>query len=155
VNGPKLLIWGLVGALLAAVAIALVKPATPVRDDVDGGGARKAIAAGARVIDVRTAGEFSVGHLPGAENVPIDTLTQVAGSWDRKTPVLVYCATGARSLNAAQWLSANGFERVYNLEGGIVAWDGEVAKGPRPAAVASGAPSASGLPVLYEFYSDT
>jgi phage shock protein E len=154
-NGPRLLIWGLVAVLAVAFAITVIKPAGAVREDVDNAGAKKAIAAGARVVDVRTQGEFASGHIAGAENVPIDSLTQVAATWDRKVPVFVYCATGARSLNAAQWLSANGFAQVYNLKDGIIAWDGQVAKDTVPAAAVAAKPVASGLPVVYEFYSDS
>lgn len=154
-KGPKLLIWGLVAVLAIALGISLTKPAGPVREDVDSAGATKAIAAGAHIVDVRTPSEYESGHIPNAENVPVDSLTQVAANWDRKAPVLVYCATGARSENAAAWLTANGFEKVYNLKDGIVAWNGESVTDTKPVTASAGRQAATALPVLYQFYSDS
>ncbi len=101
---------------------------------------------------MRTVGEFEAGHIPGAENVPIDQLTSVATTWDRKQPVVVYCATGARSLNAASWLAANGFETVYNLKDGIVAWEGDVTSSGTASTPAEVTPTSR--PVVYEFFTE-
>jgi rhodanese-related sulfurtransferase len=71
------------------------------------------LAAGAQVVDVRTPGEFSSGHYAGAINVPVDTLGSKAkklGAADK--PVVVCCASGARSARAAGILRSAGFTDV-------------------------------------------
>lgn len=112
----------------------------------------KAIADGALVVDVRTAAEFSSGHIPGAVNVPVNEIEAAAAAWDKTRPVALYCATGSRSADAAATLGALGFESVYDLSGGIMAWEGDIEGGTTVAA--TGQPSASGLPIMYEFYTD-
>jgi rhodanese-related sulfurtransferase len=76
------------------------------------------------ILDVRTPGEFTQGHLSNALNIDYtsaDFKTKVAGL-DKTKPVFVYCATGIRSTSAAKTLSQLGFENIYNLSGGIQAW---------------------------------
>jgi rhodanese-related sulfurtransferase len=128
----------------------------PTAGNVDNTVARTLIEKGVRVVDVRTTAEFEAGHLPEAENVPLDQLPTAMTTWDTSKPILVYCATGARSSEALSMLAGAGFTAVYNLTQGIVAWDGEVTSGPagQVASTDAGAPSASGLPVMYEFYTD-
>lgn len=67
------------------------------------------------VIDVRSKLEFWLGHLPGAVNVPVDTLPQgldgLAGI-SPKSRILVYRASGARSASAAAILKQAGYQRV-------------------------------------------
>jgi rhodanese-related sulfurtransferase len=151
-KGPKLLIWGLGAMVLLALAIALTRPAGPVRADVSNRDLVQLQGQGARVIDVRSSGEFALGHIEGAENVPLDQLTDASKTWDRQKAIVVYCATGSRSYNAAQFLAAQGFQKVYNLKAGIVAWDGPVAKGT---AAPVAAMKTDGKPILIDFYSDT
>lgn len=77
---------------------------------------RAAVAAGARVVDVRSPGEFAGGHVPGAINVPVNELgrrIQELGATDK--PVVVYCASGARSASAAQALRRAGFADVLDV----------------------------------------
>ena len=74
-----------------------------------------------RLIDVRTAEEYAEGHLLGAENIDVkDTLfaERIKGVEGK---VAVYCRGGRRSLKAAEQLAASGCT-VYNLDGGILAW---------------------------------
>ncbi len=74
-----------------------------------------------RLIDVRTAEEYAEGHLAGAENIDVkDTLfaERIKGVEGK---VAVYCRGGRRSLKAAEQLVASGCT-VYNLDGGILAW---------------------------------
>lgn len=122
--------------------------------DVDNGRAAELIADGVRIVDVRTAAEFSMGHIPGAENVPVNELSSAIASWDKSAPVLVYCAVGDRSAGAMQTLVSAGFTNVYNLSAGIAAWDGDIVTGTEVAEAPAADPAASGLPVLYEFYTD-
>ncbi len=76
-----------------------------------------------RIIDVREPDEFSgeLGHLPGAELVPLATVAEVAASWPRTERIVVVCRSGGRSARAARQLVELGFERVFNLSGGMLA----------------------------------
>ena len=77
-----------------------------------------------RVIDVREPDEFSgdLGHIPGAELVPLATLAARARRWSKSVPIVVVCRSGARSTRAALELAAAGFTDVTNLAGGTVAY---------------------------------
>lgn len=77
-----------------------------------------------RVVDVRQPEEFTgpLGHIPGAELVPLATLPEASRTWPRDEALLVVCRSGARSASAAAQLVGAGFTRVYNLAGGMTAW---------------------------------
>lgn len=83
------------------------------------------------LLDVRQPGEYEGEHIPGAKLLPLPALKDGLRQLDSQKPVLVYCAVGGRSLAAAQLLSGFGFQEVYNLQGGIKAWQGLKAVGPR------------------------
>lgn len=152
-KGPKLLIWGLGVVLLLAVVLASIEPAPAVLEDIGNGRLEQLASDGALIVDVRTPAEYAAGHIPGARNVPVEQIQATAESWSKDRAVVVYCATGARSANAAQWLAANGFRAVYNLKDGIVAWDGETTRDDSGTVAADVPRSAAGLPVMYEFFS--
>ncbi|MET0401197.1 MAG: rhodanese-like domain-containing protein [Cystobacter sp.] len=78
---------------------------------------------GARRIDVREPEEFDgpLGHLPGAELVPLGLLEAASASWPREGPLLLICRSGKRSVTAARLLARRGFRRLYNLQGGMLA----------------------------------
>lgn len=78
---------------------------------------------GLRLIDVRQPEEFedALGHLPGAELVPLGTLGHAAADWDRHEPLVVVCRSGGRSGRAALGLLGMGFDRVVSLRGGMLA----------------------------------
>ena len=78
----------------------------------------------AHVLDLREPGEFSAGHIGGARNIPLGTLKSRLGEIDKwkEQPVLLHCATGNRSQSAAATLKAAGFKDVFNLRGGLGAW---------------------------------
>ena len=73
---------------------------------------------GARIVDVRTPEEYAIWHIPGAENVPLDTLRTQCTTWDTSRPVRLYCAVGFRSYLAYRILVQRGFEDVATLSGG-------------------------------------
>jgi len=77
-----------------------------------------------RIVDVRQPEEFegALGHIEGAELVPLATVSVVAGDWSRSDPILVVCRGGARGAAAANVLLEMGFEEVTNLSGGMIAW---------------------------------
>ncbi|MCB2191535.1 MAG: sulfurtransferase [Deltaproteobacteria bacterium] len=82
------------------------------------------------LLDVRQPGEYRKGHLAGAKFIPLPELQGRLDEIDREAPVVAYCAVGGRSRAAAQLLQGQGFKEVYNLEGGIKAWEGLTAEGP-------------------------
>ncbi len=76
------------------------------------------------VVDVRTPAEFAAGHIAGAIDVDLNGAafaTDVA-KLDPKSPYFVYCHSGNRSAQAVAYLRQRGFARVYELDGGIGAW---------------------------------
>ena len=83
------------------------------------------------VLDVRQPAEYEEVHLPGAKLVPLPELHHSIDELDPEKPVIVLCAVGGRSRVAAQLLSGMGFKEVYNLKGGIKAWQGLKSEGPR------------------------
>ena len=74
-----------------------------------------------RLIDVRTPKEYADGHLAGAENIDVKASDFAERIRDIKGTVAVYCRSGKRSLMAAEQLAKQGCT-VYNLNGGILAW---------------------------------
>jgi rhodanese-related sulfurtransferase len=77
------------------------------------------------ILDVRTPGEFARGHLKGAINLDFhgkDFQAQL-GHLDKRRSYLVHCAVGGRSARACKLMSELGFKSVYDLKGGIKAWE--------------------------------
>lgn len=79
----------------------------------------------AQLIDVRTAEEHSVSHLKNSQNICVtdDDFKEKAMSLNKNEPVYVYCKKGGRSARAAKVLKDLGFTKIYDLQGGITAWD--------------------------------
>ena len=65
---------------------------------------------GATILDVRTASEFKMGHIPGSTNISVDQLQKNLGRLNKNKPVITCCASGMRSGRAARVLKENGFE---------------------------------------------
>ena len=76
-------------------------------------------------IDVREPDELvsSLGQAPGVTNVPLATVPVRHHEFDKDKPTLIVCRSGGRSGQAAAWLAANGWPAVYNLAGGMLAWN--------------------------------
>lgn len=76
------------------------------------------------VLDVRTPGEYSQGFIEGAQNLDYRNpgFQAQAGKLDKDKTYFVYCRSGARSGAASDYMRANGFREVYDLQGGIQAW---------------------------------
>ncbi len=81
------------------------------------------VVAGAFLIDVRKPDEYSQKHIPGSINIPLDGLEKKIAGYvpDKQTEIIVYCAKGVRSRQAAEILTKLGYKNVYNL-GGIDQW---------------------------------
>lgn len=77
-----------------------------------------------QLIDVRTPIEYQQGFINGAKNLNLysSNFEQEINKLDKTKPVYVYCRSGRRSSNAAQILTKNGFKTIYDLQGGINAW---------------------------------
>ncbi|ABM61474.1 rhodanese-like domain-containing protein [Halorhodospira halophila] len=77
-------------------------------------------------LDVRTTPETRGGVLPGAVHIPKHQLRrrlqELRSHSAAGGPVVVYCHSGMRSAGAAHLLTRHGFEPVYNLQGGVMAW---------------------------------
>jgi sulfur-carrier protein adenylyltransferase/sulfurtransferase len=82
-----------------------------------------------QLVDVRQPAEYRQEHIPGAALIPLGELDWRLYELDRRKPVIVYCASGVRSRAAAAVLMRAGFAEVYNLEGGMGAWQGLTAAG--------------------------
>ena len=82
-----------------------------------------------QLLDVRQPKEYELEHLPGAILIPVKELMSRINELDPAKPTLVYCAIGGRSKAAAQMLQGSNFSEVYNISGGIKAWNGFKAKG--------------------------
>lgn len=81
------------------------------------------------ILDVRTPAEWNEGIIPGATNIDIyqgDAFMEALEQLDKSKTYYVYCRSGARSGNACNVMSQMGFEKAYNLSGGIMGWTGPV-----------------------------
>lgn len=83
---------------------------------------------GHKLIDVREVHEYRRGHIPGAVNIPTGQIHKRLAEIPKDDPVFLYCQSGMRSKQAARILVRNGYRQVAHLNGGIMAWDGPVAK---------------------------
>jgi rhodanese-related sulfurtransferase len=84
------------------------------------------------IVDVREPGEFSLGHLTGAINVPRGVLEfrtdpsypgSISSLSDKAAKIILYCRSGGRSALAAQSLGKLGYKAVVSMAGGFVAWE--------------------------------
>jgi sulfur dioxygenase len=77
-----------------------------------------------QIVDVREPDEFdgALGHVPGAQLIPLGTLSRAAESLSKAKPVVVVCRSGARSAQATVLLGKAGFTKVANLSGGMLRW---------------------------------
>jgi len=89
---------------------------------LDADDARRVIAEGAQLIDVREPWEWAVSHIPGATLIPVDQVAQRTSEIDPNRVVVVQCASGQRSAKITLFLRQAGYTKAYNLAGGIVEW---------------------------------
>ena len=76
------------------------------------------------IVDVREPAEFKAGHIPNARNIPLAQIGERVKELEKhkSKPLLLVCASGARSASASGALQKAGFAQVYNLGGGMGAW---------------------------------
>lgn len=82
------------------------------------------------LLDVRQPGEYEQGHIPGAKLIPLAELQSKLDTIKPDRMTIVYCRSGNRSRSGVGMLNGGGFDNVYNMEGGILAYNGLVAAGP-------------------------
>jgi phage shock protein E len=101
----------------AALALALLAPRLRGGRGVTAGVVKQKLEAGATVVDVRSPGEFRAGAYPGALNIPLQAVGARLAEIPRDRPVVLYCASGARSGAAEKLLRQAGYEDVVNAGG--------------------------------------
>jgi adenylyltransferase/sulfurtransferase len=74
------------------------------------------------ILDVRNPEEFQIGRIPTSVLLPLPQLAQRYSELPRDREMVVHCKSGMRSAKAIQFLRQQGFERMKNLKGGILAW---------------------------------
>lgn len=80
------------------------------------------------ILDVRNLEEYKNGHIPNSVNIPVDMLSTKLSTLRsyRNYEIVVYCAVGVRSIRASEILAENGFNKIYNLDGGIPSYKGKL-----------------------------
>lgn len=121
----------------APAAVAAVAPATPAQSveaapaaeapkatitDIDWNKALEMSKAGAMLIDVRTPAEVAEGMAPGAINIPLQEIEQRLSEFPKDKDLLIYCRSGKRSMAASNFLIENGYDKVFNVVGGFLAF---------------------------------
>lgn len=84
------------------------------------------------IVDVRTPAEYKEAHIPGAINIPLDTIgdNRISQLQKRDQMIMVYCRTGVRSRQASEKLMNKGYTNVVNI-GGITSWTGKTVSGSK------------------------
>jgi rhodanese-related sulfurtransferase len=120
--------WLLFTALVVILGLLLATTMVPALQGVKGLDPLEATQLinhqGAVVLDIREDPEYRQGHILSSVHIPLPRLQQQLKTLEKhKTkPIIAVCQTGNRSAQAASQLRKNGFESVYNLRGGIMAW---------------------------------
>jgi len=78
-----------------------------------------------QLIDVREEMEYDIANI-GGELIPMGTVMDNLDKINRDKKVVVHCKSGARSGTIVQMLTAQGFDNLYNLKGGILAWADQI-----------------------------
>jgi rhodanese-related sulfurtransferase len=76
-------------------------------------------------VDVREPNELTgeLGHISGVQGIPLTTLLEQTPPWDRNREIVLICRSGGRSARAATELAKKGFKHLYNMKGGMIAWN--------------------------------
>ncbi len=73
-------------------------------------------------LDVRDAGSYRRGHIPGAQHIGDHNIADFVERADKSEPIVMYCYHGNSSLGGAAHLLSQGFEEVYSMSGGFASW---------------------------------
>lgn len=108
--------WMDIGTIIVIVGIVLFMIFVRTVGKISSEKAHELVAAGAVLVDVRTQGEFSSGHIGEAVNIPVQNLEdRLSELPDKSKPIVVYCQSGARSGRAKRLLVQKGYTEVYDL----------------------------------------
>ncbi len=77
-----------------------------------------------RVIDIRQPAELNSGIIPGAEALPMHIIPLRINEFERDEKLVMVCRSGARSAQACMFMQQQGYDNVFNLRGGMIAWAG-------------------------------
>ena len=77
-----------------------------------------------RVIDIRQPAELNSGIIPGSEALPMHIIPLRINEFKRDEKLIMVCRSGGRSAQACMFLQQQGYENVFNLRGGMMAWAG-------------------------------
>lgn len=106
-------------AIAALILFMFFRRSTPT---TSGDTARQLVADGALLVDVRSGGEFSQGHIEGAINIPVQSVMSRFDEFGEKDKaIVVYCQSGGRSAAAKRMLVTAGYKNVHNL-GAMSSW---------------------------------
>lgn len=75
-----------------------------------------------KLIDVREPQEYEIAHIEGSQLIPLGELISRANELPHDQEIALLCRSGGRSAQALLWLGEAGFSKLYNVEGGILAW---------------------------------
>ncbi|MCG6861638.1 MAG: rhodanese-like domain-containing protein [Chromatiaceae bacterium] len=117
--------WMLFAALAAIVALLVHNFLVSGKGSLDPVGATDLINhKDALVLDVRPVADFEQGHIINAHNIPMNGFKKQIGTLQKHKDrhILVTCRSGSQSSMACQQLRKDGFGDVYNLRGGVLAW---------------------------------
>lgn len=108
-----MLIWNIFSGLLFGVENLAPLAATQLINHQD-----------ALLLDVREDSEYAEGHILNSQHIPLGALAGKIGSLEkqRERPMVIACRSGNRSAHACRLLKKHGFTQVYNLQGGMMAW---------------------------------
>jgi len=108
-----LLIWNLYGGVLSGVKQVIPAELTRLINREN-----------AVVVDVRAAADYDANHIINALNIPDTEIEDKKGKLDKfkKQAIVFYCGSGAVSARVARVFSAQGFEHIYCLKGGLPSW---------------------------------
>lgn len=75
-----------------------------------------------QLVDVRNDDEVAHGIIAGAKHIVLQSLPMRWNELNDDAPIVIYCHSGVRSAHACEYLAQQGFEQLYNLQGGVLAW---------------------------------
>jgi rhodanese-related sulfurtransferase len=95
-----------------------------VINEIDSESLQGRIASGEDVllVDIRTPAEIAQGAIPDAMQLPMHLIPIRISELPKDRDVVLYCRSGARSYQACAYMMQQGYDRVLNLRGGIIAW---------------------------------
>lgn len=106
--------------LIIALGIFMLTGCAQAYTTIDANRTKALLENGAIIIDVRTTEEYNESHIENAINIPLDKIDTI--DYGKEEKIIVYCASGVRSMEAAKTLTSLGYTNIYNLDGGLINW---------------------------------